>query len=123
MPAHSPRAVHELFANAFASGDLEAVISLYEPDAILVPQPGHVVRGHAAIREALRGFLAITRRFTLQFGNAFETSDIALLCSKWTLTGADPAGNSVELAGQTADVVRRQSDGTWLVVIDNPWGA
>ena len=98
-------------------------MSLYEPAAILAPQPGQVVRGHAAIREALRAFLAIARQFTLQAGNVMETNDIALLCSKWALKGTDPQGNSVELAGQTADVVRRQSDGTWLLVIDNPWGA
>ena len=116
-------AVHEMFAKAFNAGDLEAVMALYEPAAILAPQPGQVVRGHAAIREALRGFLAITQRFTLQAGNVMETNDIALLCSKWALKGTDPQGNPVELAGQTADVVRRQSDGTWLLVIDNPWGA
>ena len=35
-------------------------------------------------------------------------------------TGAD--GSEVNLTGQTSDVVRRQPDGTWLLVIDNPFG-
>jgi hypothetical protein len=27
------------------------------------------------------------------------------------------------MEGTTSDVLRRQGDGTWLFVIDNPWGA
>ncbi|HAF12136.1 MAG TPA: hypothetical protein DCK99_00285 [Blastocatellia bacterium] len=41
----------------------------------------------------------------------------------WTLTGTDPSGGAVEMAGQTSDVVRRQPEGTWLLVIDIPYGA
>jgi uncharacterized protein (TIGR02246 family) len=44
--------VQRLFAEAFGSHDLEAVLALYEPDATLIPQPGEVVTGTEAIREA-----------------------------------------------------------------------
>jgi ketosteroid isomerase-like protein len=43
--------------------------------------------------------------------------------AKWTLNGTSPEGGPVEIAGQTSDVLRRQSDGNWLIVIDNPFGA
>jgi ketosteroid isomerase-like protein len=58
------------------SGDLEALVELYETDATLVPQPGEVV-----------------------------------------------TGVEVEMAAQTSDVLRRQDDGTWRFVIDNPYGS
>jgi len=54
-------------------------------------------------------------------GKVILANDIALLFSKWNLS--DPEGNAVELSGQTSDVVRRQADGSWLFVIDNPFGA
>ena len=57
MPAHTPEEVQRLFADAFGSHDLESVLALYEPDATLIPQPGEVVTGTEAIREALIGFL------------------------------------------------------------------
>ena len=39
------------------------------------------------------------------------------------MTGGTAAdGSEVNLTGQTSDVVRRQADGTWLLVIDNPFG-
>jgi ketosteroid isomerase-like protein len=51
MPANSPEDVHELFARYFSAGDLEAVMSLYEPGATMLPMPGPAVSGLAAIRE------------------------------------------------------------------------
>ena len=122
MPARKPEEVHRLFAEAFNAGDIKAIMALYEPDAVLVPQPGQTVQGHAGIREALNGYLAIKPRFNLTFGKALISGDVALLISKWTLKGTGPDGSPIEMAGQTSDVVRRQKDGSWLLVIDNPFG-
>ena len=33
-----------------------------------------------------------------------------------------PDGSPAELGATTAEVARRQPDGTWLYVIDNAWG-
>ena len=123
MPARTPEEAHELFSKYFTAGDLEALMSLYEPGATLVPQPGPAVSGHAAIREAMIGFLALKPEFHLQPGKVVQAGDIALIFAKWTLKGTDPEGNAVETAGQTSDVVRRQADGSWLFVIDIPHGA
>ncbi len=123
MTAHTAPQVHELFARYFSAGDLDGLISLYEPGATLVPQSGVVVSGHAGIREALSGFLALKGQFELQLRTAFQSGDIALLLSTWSLKGSDASGAVVELSGQTSDVVRQQANGTWLVVIDNPYGA
>lgn len=123
MSARTPEEVHELFAKHFSAGDLEALLALYESGAKLVPQAGPAVSGLAAIREAMSGFLALKPQFDLQLKKAFQADDIALLFSTWTLKGTDSAGGPIEMAGQTSDVVRRQPDGTWLLVIDIPFGA
>jgi uncharacterized protein (TIGR02246 family) len=123
MPANTPEEVHALFAQYFSAGDMDGIISLYEPDAALMPQPGQIVHGVAAIREALGGFLALKEEFEMQPVKAIQSSDIALLFSKWRLKGTGPDGNAVELRGHTSDVARRQADGTWLFTIDNPYGA
>lgn len=122
MPAHNPEEVQRLFAEAFGSHDLEAVLALYEPDATLIPQPGEVVTGTEAIREALSQILAMKPKFDLQFKKAFQAGDIALLISDWTLSASDPDGNAIEMDGRTAGVARCQPDGSWLFAIDNPYG-
>ena len=40
-----------------------------------------------------------------------------------SLTGTDLEGNTVEMEGLSTDVLRRQADGIWLLVIDNPYGS
>ena len=122
MPANTPEEVQRLFAEAFGSHDLDAVLALYEPDATLIPQPGEVVTGTEAIREALSQILAMEPKFDLQFKKAFQAGDIELLFSDWTLSASEPDGNAIEMGGRTAGVARRQPDGSWLFAIDNPYG-
>lgn len=123
MPAKTPAEVHELFAKHFTAGDLNELLSLYEPGALLLQQTGHSARGATAISEALKSFLSLKGEMSLQIRRAIQAGDLALVMSNWTLRRRGPNGEPVETAGQTADVMRRQADGTWLLVIDVPHGA
>jgi ketosteroid isomerase-like protein len=119
--ARTPEDVHRLWAEYFVAGDLDALVSLYEPDATLAAGQGASVTGHRAIREVLAGFIAIRRTFEIEIGRALQSGDIALIASSWKLEG-EQRGTPYETSGRTADVVRRQPDGSWLYVIDSPYG-
>jgi uncharacterized protein (TIGR02246 family) len=123
MPATEPDQMHGLFEQAFNAGDLEALMTRYEPDAALVPQPGTVVEGTAAIRDSLHWFLDRRGRITLETRLVVRVGELAFLANRWSLTGATmPDGSPAELGATTAEVARRQPDGSWLYVIDNAWG-
>jgi ketosteroid isomerase-like protein len=52
-----------------------------------------------------------------------QASDLALVISKWSFRGTGPDGKPISLTGKATDVLRQQqSDGTWRILIDNPWG-
>jgi uncharacterized protein (TIGR02246 family) len=123
MPANSPQELHELFARYFSAGDIEAVMSLYEPGATMLPMPGPAVSGLAAIRERVTEFLVPKPKLELQVLKTVRAGDLALIFSSWTLRETSVDGNAVERSGQTSDVLRQQADGTWLLVIDVPHGA
>jgi uncharacterized protein (TIGR02246 family) len=123
LPATEPAQMHPLFAQAFNAGDIEALMALYEPDAALVPQPGAIAEGTAAIRESLRWFLDRGGQISLDTKLVLRVGDLAYLANRWSLTGGTmPDGSPAELGATTAEVARRQADGTWLYVIDNAWG-
>jgi uncharacterized protein (TIGR02246 family) len=123
MPASEPEQIHRLFEEAFNGGDLEALMALYEPEAALVPQPGAVAEGLGAIRDSLQWFLDRGGRITLDTKLVLRVGDLAYLSNRWSLTGATmPDGSPAELGAVTAEVARRQDDGSWLYVIDNAWG-
>jgi ketosteroid isomerase-like protein len=54
MLARNSEDLDRLFAAALHSGNLDTLVALYEPQAALTPEPGHVLTGAQAIRAALR---------------------------------------------------------------------
>jgi uncharacterized protein (TIGR02246 family) len=120
MAATEPGQVIDHFAKYFNSGDLESLLrDLYEEDAILIPEPGPATAaGKAAIREVLNAFLAMNGSLQVLATTAVVHGDIALTHTRWRLEFPD--GEPMESV--TAEVVRRQPDGTWKYAIDNPWG-
>jgi uncharacterized protein (TIGR02246 family) len=114
--------VIERFALHLNEGDVDAALALYEPDAAFVPEPGTIVHGLDAIRQALERFAALEPTLTGAIQKVVEADGTALVRNRWTLTGTAPDGVPIELAGLSADVLRRQADGSWRVLIDDPWG-
>ena len=124
MPARKPEECDTLLVEAINRGDLEAALALYEPNASFVQDSGEVITGLGAIRGVMQSFLALKPKFTLTV-KAVQSGDggLALLRAKWSLAGTGPDGKPVTMSGNSTEVVRRQSDGTWRFVIDNPRGA
>ena len=113
----------DTFFERFNAGDIEGILALYEPEATFVDEPGKVVQGTDALRESLNGFLSMKPNLKLVKHKTLISGDIATNYAQWALTGTGPDGEPVSMEGVAVDVVRRQPDGTWKFVIDNPWGA
>ena len=122
MSVQQPEEIHRAFTAAFNAGDAAALLELYEPDASLAPAPGEVVTGLDAIREVLAGFLALKGQMTIETLRVLPAGDVVLLHGMWLLTGTGADGNPLELAGRNTEVVRRQADGSWRFIVDNPFG-
>lgn len=97
-------------------------MAFYEAGATFAPQPGQQIRGVDAIPQALAQFIALRPTMTGTIGKVLEAEGVALVMSRWTLRGTSPDGTPVELAGVSSDVMRRQADGSWRLLIDDPWG-
>jgi ketosteroid isomerase-like protein len=104
------------------SGDLERLTPLYESKAAFAAEPGSLAHGAAGVREALNGFISMRGKLDLEVTRVLEVDDLALVIGVWSFDGTGPDGEAVRLEARNADVLRRQADGTWRFVIDNPWG-
>lgn len=115
MPAHKPQDIHVLFLDAFNRGDVEGLVALYEPSAVLTTGTGNAV-GHEAIHEAYQRILAGGGRMELRTRAVIESRDgLALLHASWKLYRGEKV-----IPGLSTEVVRRQPDDAWLFVIDEP---
>jgi ketosteroid isomerase-like protein len=115
----TPTQVLESIVTGINSGNLDSLMPLYESEAAFATQPGSLTPG---IREALNGFIAMNGTLDLEVTRVLEVDDLALVIGVWAFDGTGPDGEPVRLSARNADVLRRQSDGTWRFVIDNPWG-
>ena len=115
MPARIPQDIHPLFLDAFNRGDVDALVALYEPDALLVTGNGPAL-GHHAIRKAYETIVVDGAQMELTTYTVLESAaGLAILHASWTYHRGGSAS-----PGLSTEVVRRQPDGSWLFVIDEP---
>jgi uncharacterized protein (TIGR02246 family) len=123
MKAERPEQVIELVAAALNCGDVDSAIALYDPEATFAPEPDEEVKGLEGIRSALEQFAALKPRMQGEITKVLSAGGVALVMNRWRLEGMRPDGSPVEMGGHSADVLRRSPDGSWRVLIDDPWGA
>jgi uncharacterized protein (TIGR02246 family) len=122
MSRGTPEQVLKAIVDGINTRNFDTLMPLYEPEAAFATKPGNLARGLSGVREALAGFIAMKGTLDLKVTRVLEASDLALVTTVWSFTGTGPDGEPVKLAAKSADVLRRQADGSWRFVIDNPWG-
>ncbi|CAN5148275.1 hypothetical protein BH10PSE7_BH10PSE7_35140 [soil metagenome] len=106
-PARDPQYLERLLVSRQRAGDVEGMVALFEPDIVLDSGDGQLKRGTGAIRAFYVEVVATGRKFEMgKQRPAMISGDLALTSTRLS------DGSS------TAEVARRQSDGTWLWVID-----
>ncbi len=105
--AAEPEDLGRLFLERANAGDAEGVTALYEPDAVVVAAGADLVNGAEAIRSMYETLLADPPQFSGDVRPAVRRGDLALTSTRFR-------------GGATAEIARRQSDGTWLWVADQP---
>jgi ketosteroid isomerase-like protein len=118
----SPEEVLTYQVQEFNKGNTDFLMALYEKEACFSPRPGEIDNDSASIRRSFQGLINMGAKLQANKKRVPYSGNLALLITEWTLVGTDPNGKSINLAGRGTIVFRRQPDGNWLMVIENPWG-
>lgn len=116
MPATDPAEMHDLFSAAVNAKDTEAVLALYEPTGTAVHLDGSTRTGEPALRAMVDDLLSTIDHIDGKTRKVIVSGDIALTSATWHAR----LSTNEEAGGTTAEVARRQPDGTWRWVIDDP---
>ncbi len=120
------RAIKQLaddWRSGWLAGDVEALLSLYADQPVLMPQGQPVVRGKDAIRPLYQAVLkevSIKSEGTLMEVEA--SGDLGYFWSTYKLTATPKAGGApIESKGKSLFIVKRQPGGAWKIarLIDN----
>lgn len=120
-PARLPEDLGRLFLERANAGDVEGVVALYEPHAVLVGRPpAQAVIGSAAIRAFYTELLAGGPTLTGEVRPSIKVTGLALTSTHYERTSVDQDGQTITETRATAEVARRQPDGSWRWVVDQP---
>jgi ketosteroid isomerase-like protein len=105
--AYDPQELECLLVTRENLGDIDGMAALYEPHALLDAGAGLGLQGREAIRKFFGELVATGQKFEMGEQRA------PMVCGDIALTSTRLPDGTV-----TAEIARRQSDGTWLWVID-----
>ena len=124
IPAYNPEDCDRILIDAMEKGDIETSVALYEPDAVLLTESGDLMKVDA-IRKHNEEFISMKTKTTIDDIRTVISGDGSLATTrmKCTTVYRDPkSGNQIRLLTNTVEVLRKQPDGTWRFVIDDPFG-
>jgi uncharacterized protein (TIGR02246 family) len=116
----TPEAVHQNYSEYFRTSDLEGLVSLYEPNAVVVAEDGAHIKGTAKIREMFEDVIKSKGTLKIETLSEVQVDGLASVRVKWHLQAIGSDGNELEIANVASEVMRKQPDGNWLYIIDQP---
>lgn len=108
---------------AFQNKDIDGVMACYEPKAVIVFEPESPISDTTILREMFTGMSMANPIFTYGGHEVFITGNIATHIAPWKMTAKAPDGTEIKQSGLSIAVLRKQEDGKWLMVLDNPHGS
>ncbi|MFL5745440.1 MAG: YybH family protein [Niastella sp.] len=110
---------HATLAAAFNTGDIATVLSMYDYNGIIVPEPGKPVSGREQFEAAVKAILSIKGKMEIKTVYCLQTGNLAVGRSEWSITD----GDEVKIQSKGIELMQQQPDGTWKIVIDHAFGA
>lgn len=107
--------------SAFHRKDINGVMASYEPQALIVFEPEKAVTDPIAIQEGFFGFFAVDPKFEYSGHEVFVNGNLAMHIAPWMMTGKAPDGTAISQSGLSVAILRKQPDGRWLMIFDNPF--
>ena len=112
----------EKMVSAFQNKDIDGVLATYEENAIVMFEPQKPVQGKETLRAAFTQFVGMNPQYTFSGHEVYISGDIATHISPWKMVGQMPDGTKIEQSGLSIAILRKQTDGNWLMIQDNPHG-
>lgn len=116
-------AVIQNMTDSFQDGDIAEVMASYENQATVVFEPDAPISDATQLEQMFSSMAAVNPVFNYDAGHeVIVNGDIAVHIAPWAMTGLTPDGQELAQSGLSIAVLRRQADGNWKMVIDNPHG-
>lgn len=117
---HGAKTVDDAWVAAAKAGDVNALVALYAPDAVLYMPDAMEARGTAAIRKAYEDMFGAMKVTEATISSEYQSAgDLSVGYGTATLTMVPKAGGAPQTMTVRVTAAARQINGKWLYVADH----
>ena len=117
-----PECVIPSLVERYNSGNVEVMMALYAPEAVVIAKDGRSITDRTEIATQFQRDISLGLPLKANVRHVFVADDTAQIVVDWSIAGKGPDGEDVHLGGSASDIVRRGADGLWRYIIDNNQG-
>jgi uncharacterized protein (TIGR02246 family) len=122
MLADKPEDWPRLFEQRLNVGDLDAVMELYEQEACFTNRSGETLVGRDQIRKVIGAMIDAKTQLHSRVAKTVTIGDIAQLYTDFEGKTVDASGKTIGIRHKAIEVLRRQPDGDWKLIMGDPNG-
>ncbi|MNJ98259.1 SnoaL-like domain protein [compost metagenome] len=111
------------FRHCIKNGDVTGALSCFHAQAVYIDRDGKELRGLDEIQSAMNNICALKLDIKGGTPHIAVVDDLAMWLDQWEMTGNTPEGHPIKMTGHTSCVMKRNEDGNWLWIVDNPFGS
>ncbi|WP_426480153.1 YybH family protein [Chryseobacterium sp. R2ACT005] len=111
------------FRDCIKNGDVAGALSCFHSEAVYIDREGKELRGLDQIELAMNEICRLQLDIQGEVPHVTVVNDLAMWLDQWEMTGIAPNGHSIHMTGHTSCIMKRNENGEWLWLVDNPFGA
>lgn len=111
------------FRYCIRSGDVKGALGCFHPEAVYIDRDGREWRGLEQIERAMNEICRLQLDIQGETPHITVVNDLAMWQDQWEMTGTAPDGHSIHMTGNTSCIMKRNEEGEWLWLVDNPFGS
>lgn len=119
----NPEKMVSYFRNCILQGDLQGAISCFDAEGIYIERDGQEIKGLENIEKALKSLCLWKPEISSVMHRVTIVGNHAIWTDKYTVRAKTLQGGHIETDGITACLMKCNSKGDWLWLVDNPFAA
>jgi len=118
----NPDGADEYFLEAVRNGDVKTAMTCFDPEAIYIDKEGNTITGFDNIEKVVANLCNMKPDIKVyEHQMAPVGNDMMYWLDKWSMTATGLDGKQFEMKGASANMMRKNADGHWLWLVDNPF--
>ncbi|MES2575030.1 MAG: nuclear transport factor 2 family protein [Bacteroidota bacterium] len=119
----NPSDAVKYFRNCILAGDLTGALSCFDKDATYIERDGQEIKGLDNIKKSMEHLCTWKPDIKGSKQKVTIVGNLAVWVDAWTLKAVMPDGNPIEMNGATTCMMKKNENGIWLWLVDNPFAA